>query len=309
MPDSFTVQILFSGLVAFSPSVGDTESTVLVLNDVNSAHMSHQTFLAVAEPATVRGTESDFRFETDPTISSGTTMRTFVGGGYDLTVEGVAPGSATYQGCRVMLPGHDKPATEVCLLKAAALRASHHAPLNKYLTQSQASLARELALRFHSNAGVLRPYDDGAEGLSARELKWQFPLGTPRSQYVPEQMEWVSPSLSGDTVTLWLTPFGGGTPRKIVVERNGAATVTLSVHNIPRLRDFCAMGYGRYTASHLERLARFSEDGLIPEIDLAPSAAETPTLADLAEISRIDMACSEGHGGGEPVICYGTQIP
>lgn len=296
---SFTLQVLFSGLIAYSPNAQNppTQATIMALNDINSRHMPHQTFLSVHKDQLI---SSDLPFEFDPTDPSGFRKRTFVGGGYVLSIEGLPSGAFDYQECRDMPPRTGKPPVETCLLKASQLRSTNLSPDNSALSGTDFKAAANVALRFAVDSGKLWPFEGEVEPF-AREVKWTF--SGDQKQFVPEQMEWISPTLNMANVTLVLTPMGGGLPRKIVLELRAEPLISLMISNEPDARDFCAMGYDRYFVTHLNLLARFSGG--------SPTATVKPMLADETEIRAIDKACAGlGRAGGRsPIICYGNQMP
>lgn len=301
-----TLQLLFSGLIAFSPNADGTQATVLVLNDINSHHMPHQAFLTVQSGA-VDEADNDFLFVDAPTVSGRYFKRTFVGSGYELLIKGPPSGeSLSYSDCRNMPPRPLKEPVTVCLLKARDLWPNARQPDAGALLGTSARVAKDVALRFLAKIGKLRPYDQTEDGFfSARKVGCFKPPGEQvhKEQYVPELMEWVLPNMAGSEATLVLRPLGGGSDREIRIKPDpDTHLVQVRISNDPDPLAFCSMDPAdRHKVAHLGRLARFTGG---EEIDSAEPIFQDER--DKAEIDRFCKTSKRQPEGVRPIVCYGV---
>jgi len=301
-----TVQILFSGLIAFVPIDAQSKvATVLVLNDVSSYPMAHRAFLSV-QSGKVDELNSPFLFGADPTdaVAFPKARRTFVGAGFVLSIKGLSAGNPEYYNFREMLPWHnDTSKKRISLLKANELRGGNYSPDSDLFDVFKLAAAKVLALRFSVNTGILQPYDQISDGgvLNGRKIKWEYPAGNWNERYVPEMMEWKSPKIQEKFITLVLDPIGGGPSREIKIQSDSGKSIRILISNEPEAAEFCASGIRRYSVGHLARLARFSGGN---EVKTA-----VPELVEKADMLNIDDACrNNGVGGRQPLICYGNEM-
>lgn len=300
-----TLQILFSGLIAYSPAPDQKSLTVLVLNDASSAHMPHEAFLSVRAGA-LKFNDPDFK--PDPTYTLDPRERFSLRKGYILSIAPTATDTFDYKPCRDLLPrGGAISKVNACPLEAPNLLATGHAASTNVLSGTNSSLASTLALRVGLNTGTFRPFEDSSQDfLNARKVAWKSPLGVSHEQYVPEVLEWVSPALTGDTVTLTLEPFDGSGTKTVVLKSNGSPSIEVLIYNEPTAVAFCDIAHESswHSVNHLGRFARLAG---LPEQE-----TQAPALSDSADQNEITKYCeavnNSGEAGKKPAICYGLLM-
>ncbi len=306
--DGIVVKLLFSGLIAYSASGDGSNLVVMVPNEIGAPHMPHQAFLSVRSGGVIEK-KSDFRFELDPTETTAPAFRTFVGGGYQLSISGLPGGGLEYERCRELrsssrLQSEDK--VNVCLLDAADLVDQGSVASLQALAGTGFKVANEIALRLELSSGRFGPRDQCCAGMfvTAREVGWVTPAGANSTQFVPEMLEWVTPAIAGKEIVLNFRPLDGGPARVVTVEPDGAKPIEILITNEPDPREFCSESSKteRYSATHLERLSLFSTK--------TPENFGVPELTDIADRMRVDAFCDalDHQGGREPVICYGQGM-
>lgn len=302
--EKLVLHLLFSGLIAYSPS-GDLRSlSILVLNDINSGHMPHQAFLSVRSGKIV---STDFLFEPDPTVSS-YAERTFIGGGYQMSIDASLLAPLSYKQCRDLLPKKDAVNLEkFCLINASDVLDDGFIVSASLLGGTGVDIANRLALRLELNSGEFRPYDQsGVDDLvTGRKMEWKMPDGSYKVSFVPEQLEWISPEIGGKSIRLQFIPFGGGQIRQVTIVPEDGKPIEVAISNEPNPLEYCLEDNkeDRYGSSHLGRFGRLS---VLNEVQ----DSRMPKLSSQVDRDAIDNDCnSYGKTGGRlPIICYGAGM-
>ncbi len=292
------LKLLFSGLIAYSPS-GAPDLGVLVLNDMNSIHMPHRAFLAVRSGEIQPNSGFDFQEE------SGSVHRTFIGGGFDLSISPEPTSAFSYKACEELkIRSGSKINQEFCLISASEIWNKGDILDSKWITSGDAAFSKTLALRLILKTGSFKPHQiQGSVRPTGRQMAWVNLANLLRVQYVPEIMEWSSGIISADAITLKFQPFDGGSPREVVIKPDGDKPIEVMISNEPDPLDYCLVKNKatRYSASHLNGLAKLS---------LEPSVFKVPELWRNEDRDAVDGFCASvgAAGGRQPIICYGVEM-
>lgn len=315
MPNT-TVQILFSGLIGFSPNSASppTELAVLIANGNNYAQMAHRSYLTVISDSKPEG---DFDFLGDPVIGF-PAVRTFIGGGYRIAVSPKSTEAFSYDRCRVAMPNTQSDGKEkICLISGKELVDAGGKARMEMIAGQDKSVSKELANWFsidHGNFGPLAEqlYRDEANELGplfrtfGRELSWSSGQDDKViSRFTPELLIWQFELPGTVDIVMTFRRFGEiADSGKIVLKPDANGYVRLLISNEPEPLEYCLESRRgeRYSAGHLKHVMHRLTSGA--------NTFKRPELLRAADRSVIDKFCI-GLGkqaGRQPVICYGVEL-